>query len=120
MLNRRMNMFMLPDWRKSKYAPMPDVDYKMMSTFWDDFTIADCFGEKAVKDTFRRAYREWKTWPEYLTELVMTLNWKMWQRHDLGDPEGVEMYRVMFEKAHKYALKNLKGEDLQKFFEVTD
>lgn len=113
-------MIMLPDWRKSKYAPKPDVNYKMISTFWEDFTIADCFGEKAVKDTFRTCYREFKTWPEYLIELVMTLNWKMWQRHDLGDPEGCEMYRGMYEKAYKYATKNLKGEDLQKFFEITD
>lgn len=107
-------------WMNSQYAPRPCVDYEMQTTFWEDFTIADCYGEKAVKDTFRRAFREWKNFPMYLTELVMVLNWKCWQRHDLHDPDACEMYRVMYEKAYDYAIKHLKGEDLQKFFEITD
>ena len=34
--------------------------YEMKTTFWDDFTIADLFGEHAIEDTFNRAFKEWK------------------------------------------------------------
>lgn len=43
-----------------------------------DFTIADMCGRRAIHDTFKRAFEEWKDNYEYLTELVMVLNWKVW------------------------------------------
>ena len=33
-----------------------DMGYEPKTTFWDDFTIADKFGVKAVEDTYRRAF----------------------------------------------------------------
>ena len=35
--------------------------YKPITTFWQDFSIADGFGASAVEDTYRRACEEWKT-----------------------------------------------------------
>ena len=54
--------------------------YKPITTFWQDFSIADNFGVKAVKDTYKRAFSEWKTNYKYLTELVMVLNWKIMRK----------------------------------------
>ena len=34
--------------------------YEMQTTFWQDFSIADRFGIDAVKDTYNRAFKEWK------------------------------------------------------------
>lgn len=51
--------------------------YKPMTTFWQDFSIADAFGIAAVVDTFKRAFKEWKDNYKYLTELVMVLNHKI-------------------------------------------
>ena len=34
--------------------------YEMTTTFMRDFDIADMFGENAIKDTFKRAFDEWK------------------------------------------------------------
>ena len=53
--------------------------YKFVSTFPSDFTIADKFGESAIRDTFNRAFNEWKSNYVYLTELVISLNWKIWE-----------------------------------------
>ena len=53
--------------------------YHPLTTFWQDFSIADSFGMDAVKDTYQRAFSEWRTDYTYLTELVMVLNWKIWQ-----------------------------------------
>ena len=30
--------------------------YKPITTFWDDFTIAEAFGIDAIRDTFNRAF----------------------------------------------------------------
>ncbi len=35
--------------------------YELTTTFWEDFSIADVFGTKAIRDTFNRAFEEWKT-----------------------------------------------------------
>lgn len=56
-----------------------EIGYECKTTFWMDFSIADRFGIAAVKDTFKRAFKEWRTNVVYLTELVLVLNHKMWQ-----------------------------------------
>ena len=53
--------------------------YKPITTFWNDFSVADAFGTSAVVDTFKRAFEEWKGNYKFLTELVMVLNHKIWQ-----------------------------------------
>lgn len=52
--------------------------YKPRTTFYEDFSIADHFGCPAVRDTYCRAFNAWQNNIEYMTELVMVLNWKIW------------------------------------------
>lgn len=94
--------------------------YETMTTFWDDFSIADRFGVKAVRDTYRRAFNEWKTNYQYLTELVMVLNWKLWQHYELGNDTLSDVYQELWDKADGYAMDHLKGEELNYFFRTTD
>ena len=94
--------------------------YETMTTFWDDFTIADAFGASAIKDTFNRAFEEWKSNYKYLTELVMVLNWKLWQHYEQNDMALAELYDELWQQADVYACENLKGEELKYFYEVTD
>ena len=78
--------------------------YKPITTFWQDFSIAD---------------KEWKTDYMYLTELVMVLNWKMWQ-YSKKDFLMYQQYRMLFEKADEYAMNNLKGKELSYYITTTD
>lgn len=94
-------------------------DYETKTTFWDDFTIADAFGEKAVRDTYKRAFDEWKTDTVYLTELVMVLNWKIWQHYDGNEPLA-RVYNELWQEADGWACDNLKGDDLMYFYKTTD
>lgn len=96
--------------------------YELQSTFWMDFSIADAFGKDAVKDTFNRAFNEWKNNHVYLTELVIVLNWKIWQHYteNGGSCELSRLYNELWEKADGYAMDNLKGEELDFFLKVTD
>ena len=93
--------------------------YVMTTTFWDDFTIADRFGVNAIKDTFKRAFNEWKGNCVYLTELVIVLNHKIWQHYQKNDAYA-ELYNVLWEKADNYACTHLKGEELAHFYRITD
>lgn len=48
--------------------------YETKTTFWQDFSIADMFGAKAIKSTYKQSLKAWKHSTEYITELVMVLN----------------------------------------------
>lgn len=90
------------------------------TTFWMDFTIADHFGASAVKDTFNRAFNEWKNDYRYLTDLVMVTNHKIWQHYENGNERLARVYDELWRTADNYACTNLKGEELSYFFRVTD
>ena len=93
--------------------------YRPFTTFFEDFSIADVFGVDVIRDTYGRAFEEWKEDYKYLTELVMILNWKIWEHYESNETYA-EVYDELFHKAQTYALENLKGEELQYFYETTD
>lgn len=93
--------------------------YEPKTTFWSDFCIAEPFGTSAIKDTFERAFEEWKTNIVYLTELVMVLNWKCWQYAET-DPIRSMTYQELWEKADQWCGENLKGDDLSYYIKTTD
>lgn len=94
-------------------------DYECITTFWQDFTIADKFGIAAIKDTYKRAFNEWKSNYKYLTELVIVLNHKIWQHYETNE-EVARVYNDLWEEADVYACENLKGEELIYFYDTTD
>lgn len=93
--------------------------YKPITTFWNDFEIAEIFGKKAVIDTFKRAFKEWKSNYKYLTELVMVLNHKIHQWY-MVDNDLARLYNSMWEAADKYAQETLTGEEANYFYRITD
>ena len=93
--------------------------YVPMTTFWQDFSIADTFGVNAVKDTFSRAFAEWKNDCKYLTELVLVLNHKIWQWYGKDD-ELALAYNEAWAKADEYACDNLKEEEFGYYWKWTD
>jgi hypothetical protein len=95
------------------------MEEEFSTTFWSDFSIADKFGISAVKDTFNRAFNEWKDDYRYLTDLVMVLNHKIWEWYE-KDEKLADLYNELWEKADEYALDNLKGDELTYFIRTTD
>lgn len=93
--------------------------YQPKTTFWMDFSIADRFGLSAVKDTFRRAFREWKTDAVYVTELSLVLNWKSWE-HAERNPVLSELYVELWQKVNDWCYEHLTGDDLTYYFQTTD
>ena len=104
-------------------------DYECFTTFWDDFTIADSLKHgqiAAIKDTYKRAFGEWKTDYKYLTELVMVLNHKIWQWYDGEKWENgkstdiARVYSKLWEEARDYAETHLTGEEMDYYWRITD
>lgn len=98
---------------------MAENGYDLQTTFWEDFSIADRFGISAIKDTYNRAFDEWKENYKFLTELVLVLNHKISQHYNTRmDME--KLYNSLWEKADQYAMENLKGDELSYFYNVMD
>lgn len=90
------------------------------TTFWTDFSIADMFGTSAVRETFQRAFDEWKSNYKYLTELVIVLNRKIWEHYDNWNKILTKVYNDIWQIADSYAYENLKDEELKYFIRTTD
>lgn len=93
--------------------------YKPITTFYEDFSIADKFGKNAVIETYHRAFKDWKKNYKYITELVMVLNWKI-SEHFESNNELAEIYNDLWEKLDLWAQDNLKGEELKYYYKTTD
>ena len=93
--------------------------YKPITSFWSDFSIADHFGEKGIKDTFQKVFEEWKGNYKYLTELVLVLNHKIWQWYEKNETIA-RLYNNLWQEADSYACENLKGEEMEYFYMTTD
>lgn len=73
--------------------------YQSFTTFASDMAIADCYGEKSVRDTFKRVTKNWLDDYKYYTEFVMVLNYLCWVFYDLGKEDKSRLYAELFETA---------------------
>lgn len=96
--------------------------YELKTTFWEDFTIAEQFGVSAIKDTFTRAYKEWKDNIEYATELSIVMNLKCWEHYDKNNDELTQLYQEYYEDIDTYILDSKKYSDKDKeyYLKITD
>ena len=77
---------------------MKEVGYNLLTTFWEDFSIADKYGIVGVKDTYRRAFSEWKDDYKFFTELTLVLNHKIWQHYE-SNRELAALYDRLWREA---------------------
>lgn len=103
----------LKNWRIQELT-----GYEPKTTFYTDFSLAELFGEKGIRDTFNLAFNEWKNNTVYITEFTMALNWKCWEHE--SNPPLLELYLELYEKADEWCVNNLTGNDLEYFYQTTD
>ena len=104
-------------------------------TFYGDFSIADWYGEKSVRDTYKNVIESWGDDYKALTEIIMVLNHKSWSFNDKVDSHllgsrcteevrqrYVEVYVELYNKADAEFRKRYKDNDdaMRYYFEVTD
>lgn len=93
--------------------------YKPITTFYTDFSIADKFGVEAIKDTYKRVFQEWKYDYQYITELAMVLNWKLWRWYGKNDELSM-LYDSLWKEIDGWCIDNLKGKELEYYYKTTD
>lgn len=94
--------------------------YKPKTTYYMDFGIAEWFGKESVRETFDNAVKNWGKSIEWMTEITMVLNWKIWEKHALGEDEWAKYYNALWEEACEYVLNHFEGDDLAYYFRTTD
>lgn len=93
--------------------------YELKTTFWNDFTIADIFGVEAIEETFNRAFDEWKSKVEYVTELAMVMSWKSCYHYGKNE-QYMTLYSKLYHKVDDWCLDNFKNDDLTYYIQTTD
>ena len=91
------------------------MDYEFKTTFWMDFNIAEQYGIEAVKDTFKRAFNEWKTDYIFLYELTLVMNLNCWYHYKKNNIKLSKLYAKYYHQLRDYGLNNLKGKELEYF-----
>lgn len=122
----------LPEWTAAE-----EMGYTPITTFWQDFSIADRFGMDAVLNTYCNATREWHHDVKYMTELALVLNHKGWAYYNASIEAGGSgeaaaairaealktlsgLYFSMFRAVDDYCRDNFEGEDAEYYWRHTD
>ena len=98
-----------------------ELGYKPLTTFWDDFSVAENFGRQAILETAERCFKEWKNDYKYLTELIMVLNHKSWYWNEKNNGL-MELYANLYYKYDEKAIKALNNNKtaLDYYFKTLD
>lgn len=91
--------------------------YKPLTTFYEEFCVADAFGFFAITCTYKMAFKEWQHNYKYITELVVALNWKF-HEHYGSNSEYADIYDGLWQEVDDWAMDNLKGEELKYYLET--
>lgn len=100
--------------------PATQFGYEPKTTFWQDFSIADLFGESAIKDTYKNGLAYAESNYIYLTEFVMVLNHKIWQHYEQGNMTISRLYNDLWEKTSAMAQETLKDDELSYYYRTLD
>lgn len=109
-------------WRKiMEWQPF---GYEPITTFWQDFTIAEIYGDENIEETTQTAFSNYCSDVKYLTELIMVLNHKCWYWYEHGKESLSKLYETLFYEYDNRAIKYLEEqgneEDIRYFFSTLD
>lgn len=92
--------------------------YIPFTTFWQDLSIAERFGSRAIRETYRMVKKEWSGDYKYWTELVLVLNHKIWDWYEKDD-NIARTYNDLWKDADALT-EDWEGEKLAYYLRTTD
>lgn len=104
---------------EQKLALERQFDFKFETTFWEEFSIADNYGSDGIVEHYKLVFGQWKDNLRYLTELVLVLNWKIYQWYGVDNTIGLT-YDHLWKMTDGYAMNTLKGDDLHSYLSFLD
>ena len=93
--------------------------YKMQTTFFQDFAIADKFGIKAIDETFNISFNNYKDNLIYITELAIVMSNKSCEWYG-RDEERMQRYADYYHHVDEWCMKRFKGAELKFYLDTTD
>lgn len=72
------------------------------NTFAQDFLIAGMFGARQIKETYDRAFKEWKSDIQMITALAIALNHLAWKYAGDGLDAYGKLYTELWRKVEDY------------------
>lgn len=96
-----------------------ETGYRPITTAYMDLSIAEPFGVNTVTVTAHRLQKAFGGDYKELTELVMALNWKIWEHYQTR-PNLARVYNRLWEEASAYAESHLEGEQLEYYYRTID
>ena len=114
-----LNMIDLEKVQLQKLALERQFNYKFKTSFWEEFSISDQYGAQGVVEHYNLVFDQWKDNLKYLTELVLVLNWKIYQWYQVDDTLGMT-YDDLWKRTDSFAMDTLRGEDLHYYLSVLD
>lgn len=106
-------MFGIKDWNIEALT-----GYKPKTTYFSDFSIAEQFGEKEVRDTYKRAFKFHHDDIEWITEICMVLNWKIHEHYGTND-KLAKLYDELWRELDSWILEYEKDGDKIKYKHFT-
>lgn len=97
-----------------------EVGKERKTTFFSDLSIAEVYGVKSVKDTYKQVMRSWGNNLEFMCEWVVALNQKIWQHYDTQNETLARVYDELWRKADEYCRNHFKGEELSEYYAYID
>ena len=97
------------------------TDYRSVTTYWDDYSIAEKKSLDEVKTLFKTTLQDAKDDHRNLTELALVMSWKasFWAGKP-GKSSLCGLYLNLFEDVNEYAVTHLRGSKLDYYYDVTD
>ena len=96
---------------------------KFEYTFLMDFDIADHFGERAIRDTYKRCLNEWKGNIKAIAELYISLNMRLWFWYSKDNDKLAKLYDELFYKLRDFVYSEkspYSKDELRIFYKMTD
>lgn len=119
---------MSAQWVKYNYAGRQLTDwniykvcgYQPISTYYTDFGIAEWYGADAIRDTYNNAISNWGSDIKWVTEIVMVLNWKIWEHYYSGNEQMAKFYDSLWRQSVDYVFEHFSGDDITYYLRTTD
>lgn len=108
-----MNVFEYSDREEMAFkSMMNECGLEPKTTFFSDLSIAEFIGgEKGIRDTYKRVLKEWMDNVEFITEFLLSLNWKCWEWYDRGKDDYMRLYKDLYETASDKVFLHYEGDN---------
>lgn len=93
---------------------------KMETTFYSDLAIAEWFGIKSIKETYKNIVQSWGSDIKYISEFALCLGWKSWEFNSDYNPLNMNkeyrnkimsLYSDLFYKLQNWVDKHYKDDE---------